>query len=178
MFRSQTEIFVHGEALTLRSAAEYVNYLMLIWFLDKGQAHVYTQPNVIATDHVHPAVVHRIIAAVQEEPECGFTMTCRETGSCFAQNLHAGDNRCFDEFSVQRTLENMSNDHYFSWEVRYATIFIVWLLVKLSICYAFVGPSLLGRCGRGKGGTEKDPATADGDGDVAAGAASTALEEA
>eukprot|EP00929_Paragymnodinium_shiwhaense_P054740 TRINITY_DN27433_c0_g1_i2.p1 TRINITY_DN27433_c0_g1~~TRINITY_DN27433_c0_g1_i2.p1 ORF type:complete len:662 (-),score=151.88 TRINITY_DN27433_c0_g1_i2:456-2441(-) len=90
LFRSESEIFAHGEALTHRSAAEHVNYLMLVWYFDKGQKQVYAKPNVIATDHVHPAIVHRIVDGAQEAAECGYTMHCRDTGSCFAQNLHAG----------------------------------------------------------------------------------------
>merc|ERR1740117_637789 len=89
----QKKGFVHGEPLTVRSDAERVNYLLLLWYFLKGNSHVYKEINMINMDHVHPTLVHRIIAAQQNEPECGYVAYCKDTGSCFTADLHVGEGK-------------------------------------------------------------------------------------
>eukprot|EP00927_Polykrikos_kofoidii_P087137 TRINITY_DN9964_c0_g2_i1.p1 TRINITY_DN9964_c0_g2~~TRINITY_DN9964_c0_g2_i1.p1 ORF type:complete len:819 (-),score=103.16 TRINITY_DN9964_c0_g2_i1:192-2648(-) len=140
IFHSHNQDFVHGEALTYLSTSERMNYLLLLWVFLKGNQKVYRQMNIISMDNVHPTIVQRIVAAVQDQPECGYVLHCRETGSCFAADLHAADdNRCLDQISTQRDLWSYSEGRYFSWQVRYGLLFTLWLLVKFLLLTAFLG---------------------------------------
>jgi hypothetical protein len=141
---NEKELWTHGEALTARSYAESVNYLLLLWYLNKGQQHMYRRINMIATDHVHPSIVHRIVSAMQEQPDCGYTMHCLDTGSCFTQDLQTGTGKCSDEFWVRRNLWDIAERRWFSWTTRTVVFCMFWALVKVSLLVLCLFP------GRGK----------------------------
>eukprot|EP00927_Polykrikos_kofoidii_P077412 TRINITY_DN74351_c0_g1_i1.p1 TRINITY_DN74351_c0_g1~~TRINITY_DN74351_c0_g1_i1.p1 ORF type:complete len:818 (-),score=121.80 TRINITY_DN74351_c0_g1_i1:242-2695(-) len=138
--RDDKEIWVSGEALTARTYAERVNFLLLMRALDRGAIHAYKNINLFAMDHVHPTIVHRIISAMQEQPDCGYTMHCIKTGSCFSMDLHSGSgiDRCHDVVRAKRELCDIANDVTFTWRVRLTSFGIMWIAVKLLCLYVFI----------------------------------------
>lgn len=93
ILQNKAEVWRSGEAYTKSSDAERVNFLLLTWFMKKGNSPIYLKPNFITMDYPHPVVVERIIHAVQKRPECGFAIFCKETGSCWAKSLLTKDKK-------------------------------------------------------------------------------------
>eukprot|EP00929_Paragymnodinium_shiwhaense_P000737 TRINITY_DN100973_c0_g1_i1.p1 TRINITY_DN100973_c0_g1~~TRINITY_DN100973_c0_g1_i1.p1 ORF type:complete len:872 (-),score=199.66 TRINITY_DN100973_c0_g1_i1:76-2691(-) len=135
------EDYVHGEALTARSNAERVNYLLLLWYFLKGNSDVYTRMNLISMDFVYPTIVHRIVAAMQDQPECGYAVHCVASGSCFTADLHSGEAGCLDYVGTQRVLWNHAEGRLFTWQTRYYTFFVTFVLVKMMILYSYAKAS-------------------------------------
>jgi len=76
-----------GDDFTVMSVAEHVNYLLLNWYFKQNASNVYTAPNVVLVDFVHPVLVHRIIESMQGVTDCGFAQLCNDTGSCNAKSM-------------------------------------------------------------------------------------------
>eukprot|EP00929_Paragymnodinium_shiwhaense_P121213 TRINITY_DN93378_c0_g1_i1.p1 TRINITY_DN93378_c0_g1~~TRINITY_DN93378_c0_g1_i1.p1 ORF type:complete len:782 (+),score=180.36 TRINITY_DN93378_c0_g1_i1:107-2452(+) len=130
----ESKHFVQGEALTVRSVAERVAYLLLLWYFQRDNAPIYTKANLIAMDHVHPVLISRIISAMKENAECGFSVFCKDSGSCFAADLHTADDRCVDQFNTERFLTNFAEGAILSWETRYL-LFAVLFVTTNSMGY-------------------------------------------
>uniref|UniRef100_A0A7S2MW17 Uncharacterized protein n=1 Tax=Alexandrium andersonii TaxID=327968 RepID=A0A7S2MW17_9DINO len=82
-----------------------MNYLLLAWLMKRGATPLWTRANVIALDFPTPVLVHRIIEAMQEQQDCGYAITCKITGSCWASSLLDRDGSCKREEDVLRELE-------------------------------------------------------------------------
>mmetsp|Transcript_139898 Transcript_139898/g.389922 ORF Transcript_139898/g.389922 Transcript_139898/m.389922 type:complete len:644 (+) Transcript_139898:173-2104(+) len=99
------DLYTRGEGFNLRSSAERTNYLLLVGFMKKNARALFTRPNVIGHDFVQPILVHRIVEAMQEQPECGWAITCKFSGSCWSASLLGPDGFCRDESEVTEALE-------------------------------------------------------------------------
>jgi len=131
------ELSVHGEPLTTRSPSERVNYLLLLWYFLKGNEDIYMQMNSIAMDFVQPAIVHRIVAAMQEKNPCGYEIHCVDSGSCFAADLHGPGDECLEEKDVQRLLRSIGEMRIFHWKTRYNFFYFLFIMAKSLLLYAF-----------------------------------------
>jgi len=134
---AERNLWVRGEALTARSTAERVNYMLLLWYFSRDNVETYTKANVIAMDYVHPVLLGRMIASQQEVPECGFVVSCRDSGSCFAQDLHAYDGRCEDLYNSGRFLTNYAEGCIFSWKLRFFIMSALFFVSKMLTYVAF-----------------------------------------
>lgn len=105
-------IFSRGEAYTVRSEAERLNYLLLHGLFRQGAQSLYGQPNVISLDFPAPVLIHRIIEVNQQRKECGIAVYCRASGGCWAQSLQEPDleteddhaDECNSNYWVERSL--------------------------------------------------------------------------
>lgn len=141
IFSHQKEVYVRGEAVTIRSDAERVNYLMLLWMMSKGNTNMWAGSNTIAFDFVSPILVHRMISTAQEQPDCGYILQCWNSGSCFSATLDAyEDNTCLDDQKMDRfTWSHAERDWVMiSWEFRYMTFLCLWLSVKMACVYVLI----------------------------------------
>mmetsp|Transcript_119389 Transcript_119389/g.371012 ORF Transcript_119389/g.371012 Transcript_119389/m.371012 type:complete len:358 (-) Transcript_119389:295-1368(-) len=129
-------LFTRGEGFNLRSSAERSNYLLLVWFMKRGARAMFTQPNIIAHDFLQPVIVHRIIEAMQEQQDCGWAMTCKSTGSCWAASLLGQDGACRPESEVVAILEAHAAAHGMStfWKM----VLGFWLCVAMAVMGALV----------------------------------------
>jgi len=111
-------IFTRGEAFSLKSTAERVNYLLLSWYLKEGARRMFTQPNVVSVDFAHPLLAHRLIEANQERQECGWAIVCKVTGSCYAMSQLKSPNgltdECLSEPDAEAMLEAHAESHFLS----------------------------------------------------------------
>jgi len=73
-------------ATDARASAERVNYLVLKTLMNRNMRPSFAKANVIAFSYVHPALVHRIIESNLDSEECGFSVACKITGSCWAMS--------------------------------------------------------------------------------------------
>lgn len=97
MLQGRKEVYTLGEAYNAKTNGERTNYLLLTRFLRNNTRRVFTMPNLIATDFTPPVVVHRIVEAMQEKPECGIAIHCKDSGSCFAMSRLAAGGQCLLE---------------------------------------------------------------------------------
>jgi hypothetical protein len=136
--RGVKAIYTRGEGYTVKTDAERTNYILLSWFLKKGNQRTFTSPNAILVEFAGAASmpIIRIIEAEQGRPECGWAVHCKESGSCWADTLLGPEDECWPEEIVMNRLkvhaDGVTTD--FSW-IYYVTIAIV---------SAVVGACLLG----------------------------------
>lgn len=83
---NSTSFATSGDNFTVSTMAERVNYLALTWLLKQGTGNVFSQPSVIALDFVSHMVVHRLVEANIGAADCGWSVRCLPTGSCWAQS--------------------------------------------------------------------------------------------
>jgi len=138
-FSTNDQVPAFGEVMTVRSAAERLNYLLLLWYFVRGNQDMYSRMNLIAMDFVHPAIVHRIISAMQGDPDCGFLVYCNPTATCFAANLNGVDSTCLDTLDTEYALQDHEMQFWLPLRYRWYLFWIFWFLVKAFLfvaCFA------------------------------------------
>jgi len=137
------ELYVHGEPLTARTVAERVNLLLLRLFFHerngKGYQPFFRQPQLVAMDFIAPIHVHRIIEAVQNKRECGYSLFCAKTGSCFAISKLGPDGQCVtEEVAYQRLAEHaMQEEPYWLRCLRIFTYLMVLKAIVLLLAWTY-----------------------------------------
>lgn len=134
-FADDKSVYFSGEALTMRSDSERVNFMLLVWYLGTRFNTHFQEMNLVAFDFVHPVLVHRIISAVQGLEECSYYLQCVDTGSCFAVDLHGqpGEEtgrKCLDRRQVMIDVKDYSEGRYIiGWYYESMFKFITWLFL-------------------------------------------------
>jgi len=139
------ELYVHGEPLTSRTVAERVNLLLLRLFFHErngikdGYQPYFRQPQLVAMDFIAPIHVHRIIEAVQNKRECGYSLFCAKTGSCFAMSKLGPDDQCLtEEVAYQRLAEHaMQDEPYWLRCLRIFTYLMVLKVIVLLLAWTY-----------------------------------------
>lgn len=137
---SAKSLFTRGEGFSIKSAAERANYLLLVWFMKLNSRALFTRPNVIAMDFAMPILVHRIIEAMQEKKDCGWAITCKKTGSCWAMSLSdpRSDTDCMSEDQVMAILQTHADTKGMTlfWKL-VLSLFACFVLLTVVLCYRF-----------------------------------------
>lgn len=156
-------IYTRGEGFTVKTEAERTNYLLLSWFLKRHDRELFTRPNAIMMEFASAGSmpIIRIIEAMQERPDCGWAIYCKESGSCWANTLLGPKDECLDEALVAKELKIHADGagDVTSWII-YTTICIgsVALLCFLSGITKFILKTVTGP--KKPAGFEKEEATA------------------
>uniref|UniRef100_A0A7S4PYZ8 Phosphatidylinositol-specific phospholipase C X domain-containing protein n=1 Tax=Alexandrium monilatum TaxID=311494 RepID=A0A7S4PYZ8_9DINO len=130
-------LFTRGEGFGLKSSAERVNYLALVWLMKRGAAPLWTRAGVVAHDFAAPILVHRIVEAMQEQQDCGWAMYCKVTGSCWAGSLLASDGSCRGEEEVTAELEALASSKGMGFWLKLLVVVMWIIIIALVACCAF-----------------------------------------
>lgn len=113
--RGVKAIYTRGEGFTVRSESERMDYLLLSWYMKKGNQEKILKPNAVSLEFASAgaAAIIRLIEANQARPDCGFAIYCKDSGSCWADTLLGGDDKCLAEADVLKKLEEHANGKSF-----------------------------------------------------------------
>lgn len=129
LMRNDKAPYVRGEAFTISSEAERINFLDLSWLMQPGNSEFYMLPNFISFEFPVPILIHRIVEVNQEQKDCGWAIRCLASGSCWANTLLGTDGNCMSE---QAALLLIEAQQYGS-SLRRVLQAIGWTMLALSL---------------------------------------------